>query len=68
MSKNKKTPSRAVIKRNEREDKRKKSIMESDGTRTTWERILWMSGCCSRSLFSSPLFRIFRLGEQISET
>ena len=45
MSKNKKTPSRAVVKRNEREDKRKKSIMESDGTRTTWERILWMSGC-----------------------
>ncbi len=44
MSKNKKSTSRAEEKRNEREEKRKKSIMESDGTRTTWERICWMAG------------------------
>ena len=44
MSKNKKTPSRAEVKRNEREAKRKKSFIESDGTRTTWERVLWFAG------------------------
>ena len=44
MSKSNKTTSRAEEKRNEREAKRKKSIMESNGTRTTWERVLWMAG------------------------
>ena len=36
--------SRAEQKRKEREAKRKKSITESDGTRTTWETICWIGG------------------------
>ena len=36
--------SRAEQKRKEREAKRKKSIVESDGTRTTWETICWIAG------------------------
>ncbi len=44
MTKAKKTPSRAELKRAEREEKRKKSIVESDGTRTTWERVCWTIG------------------------
>ena len=39
-----KTMSRAEQKRKEREEKRKKSLTESDGTRTTWETICWIGG------------------------
>ena len=39
-----KTMSRAEQKRKEREEKRKKSITQSDGTRTTWETICWIGG------------------------
>ncbi len=39
-----KTMSRAEQKRKEREARRKKSITESDGTRTTWETICWIGG------------------------
>ena len=43
MAKDKKI-SRAEQKRKESEAKRKKSITENDGTRTTWETICWMVG------------------------
>ncbi len=39
-----KTMSRAEQKRKEREERRKKSLTESDGTRTTWETICWIGG------------------------
>ncbi|MBR1963027.1 MAG: DNA translocase FtsK 4TM domain-containing protein [Alistipes sp.] len=39
-----KTMSRAEQKRKEREAKRKKSLTESDGTRTPWETICWIGG------------------------
>ena len=52
MAKNKeKEVSRAEQKRRDREAKRKKSITESDGTRTTWETICWIGGLFL-SLFS----------------
>ena len=44
MAKNSKEISRAEQKRKEREAKRKKSITESDGTRTLWETICWVGG------------------------
>ena len=44
MSKSNKELSHAEQKRKEREMKRKKSITESDGTRTTWETICWIGG------------------------
>ena len=44
MAKNSKEISRAEQKRKEREAKRKKSITESDGTRTLWETICWLGG------------------------
>ena len=44
MAKSNKELSRAEQKRKEREEKRKKSITESDGTRTTWETICWIGG------------------------
>ena len=44
MAKSNKELSRAEQKRKEREAKRKKSITESDGTRTTWETICWIGG------------------------
>ena len=47
----KKELSRAEQKRREREAKRKKSITESDGTRTTWETVCWIGGLLL-SLFS----------------
>ena len=44
MAKSNKGLSRAEQKRKEREEKRKKSLTESDGTRTTWETICWIGG------------------------
>ena len=44
MAKSNKELSRAEQKRKEREEKRKKSLTESDGTRTTWETICWIGG------------------------
>ena len=44
MAKSNKELSRAEQKRKAREEKRKKSITESDGTRTTWETICWIGG------------------------
>ena len=44
MAKSNKELSRAEQKRKEREEKRKKNITESDGTRTTWETICWIGG------------------------
>ena len=44
MAKNSKGVSRAEQKRDEREAKRRKEIVENDGTRTVWERICWISG------------------------
>ncbi len=44
MAKSNKEMSRAEQKRKEREAQRKKSITESDGTRTTWETICWIGG------------------------
>ena len=44
MSKSKKSPSRAEQKRKERENKRKKSLVEQDGTRSTWEVTCWVVG------------------------
>ena len=39
-----KRESRAEQKRREREERRKNSITQSDGTRTTWETICWIVG------------------------
>ena len=52
MAKDKKM-SRAEEKRKEREAKRKKSITESDGTRSVWETICWFAGVaiCLFSLY-----------------
>ena len=44
MAKNSKDISRAEQKRKEREAKHKKSITESDGTRSLWETICWVGG------------------------
>jgi S-DNA-T family DNA segregation ATPase FtsK/SpoIIIE len=55
MSKTKKSTSRAEQKRKEREDKRKKSVMNSDGTHTTWERVFWIVGLMT-VLFSLYVF------------
>ena len=44
MSNNKKHASRAEQKSKGREQKKKKSLVESDGTRTTWETVRWIGG------------------------
>ena len=53
MAKDKKI-SRAEQKRKEREQKRKASIVESDGTRSVWEIICWFAGVmiCLFSLYA----------------
>ena len=62
MGKNKEL-SRAEQKRKEREEKRKKQIRESDGTRTLWETICWVIGFLlvlfSLYLFSAAIIHIF---------
>ena len=44
MAKSNKELSRAEQKRKEREERRKKQIRESDGTRSLWETICWVTG------------------------
>ena len=51
---------KSASKRNERDDKRKKSIVNSNGTRSTWERVLWLTG------FAILLFSVYMFIASVS--